>query len=298
MYKEIFGFTEEPFRLTPDPEFFFSSSVHDDAITTLEYAITKRRGLIVLTGEVGTGKTTLIRVLLDKLVDTESALILNPFLSPDEILKAIARDFGIDVDRVSDRGELFDILRNHVINLYRDGKNALIVIDEAQHLSFESLEMIRQISNIEMEDAKLVQVLLSGQAELIKKLNKPEYRQIRQRIAYWIYLKPLNFEDTRNYINYRVHQALKYKRYVFKDAAIKKIYRATRGNPREINQVADLSLMVAASNGRKYVTASDVRKAASEYYRFSSKKRKGFYYFALFVILLVIVIAYVFIWRG
>ncbi len=290
MYEDFFGFTEEPFKLTPDPEFFYSSEIHDDAINTLEYAISKRRGIIVLTGEVGTGKTTLIRVLLDKLVNTEVSLILNPFLSADEILKSIASDFGIQTDQVNDRGELFNLLLQFAVEQYKNGKNSLIIVDEAQHLSFESMEMIRQISNIEMENAKLVQVLLVGQAELIDKLNQPEYRQIRQRIAYWVYLKPLSFEDTRNYINHRVYQALRYRRYIFKDKAIKKIYRATKGNPREINQVGDLALMVAASRGHKYVLPSDVGAAVKEYYKFTKKHPKKLYYFLLFAILIAIII--------
>ncbi len=288
MYEEFFGFTEEPFKLTPDPEFFYSSQEHDEAINVLEYAITKRRGIILLSGEVGTGKTTLIRVLINKLIDTEISLILNPFLSGDEVLKAIAEDFGIDTGKIKDKGELFNRLVQFAVDQYTKGKNTLIIVDEAQHLSFESMEMIRQISNIEMENEKLVQVLLVGQAELIEKLNKPEYRQIRQRIAYWVYLKPLNQEDTQHYINHRVYQALRYRRYVFKDKAIKLIHRATRGNPREINQVADLSLMVAASRGHKTVQPKDVKAAIKEYYRFTNRRSKKLYYFLIFAILIAI----------
>ena len=293
MYKKFFGFLDEPFRLTPDPEFFYSSEIHDDAINTLEYAIDKRKGLMVLTGEVGTGKTTLVRVLLNKLLNTEVSFILNPFLSEEEILRVIAKDFGIDVEKTKNKGDVFSLLIDYTVKLYKNKKNALIIVDEAQHLPFESLEMIRQISNIEMENAKLVQVLLVGQSELIDRLNEDRYRQIKQRIAYWVNLKPLNLAETKNYINFRVQQALKYKRYIFKDSAIRYTYGVTKGNPREINQVADLSLIIAASNSKKKVGLPEMKKAAKEYYKFTKKDRKTVYYFifALILIIFVLIIA-------
>ncbi len=293
MYKKFFGFLDEPFRLTPDPEFFYSSEIHDDAINTLEYAIDKRKGLMVLTGEVGTGKTTLVRVLLNKLLNTEVSFILNPFLSEEEILRVIAKDFGIEVEKTKNKGDVFNLLIDYTVKLYKNKKNALIIVDEAQHLPFESLEMIRQISNIEMENAKLVQVLLVGQSELIDRLNEDRYRQIKQRIAYWVNLEPLNLAETKNYINFRVQQALKYKRYIFKDSAIRYMYRVTKGNPREINQVADLSLIIAASNSKKKVGSPEMKKAAKEYYKFTKKDRKTVYYFifALILIIFVLIIA-------
>lgn len=290
MYKKFFGFLDEPFRLTPDPEFFYSSEIHDDAINTLEYAIDKRKGLMVLTGEVGTGKTTLVRVLLNKLLNTEVSFILNPFLSEEEILRVIAKDFGIEVEKTKNKGDVFNLLIDYTVKLYKNKKNALIIVDEAQHLPFESLEMIRQISNIEMENAKLVQVLLVGQSELIDRLNEERYRQIKQRIAYWVNLEPLNFAETKNYINFRVQQALKYKRYIFKDSAIRYMYRVTKGNPREINQVADLSLIISASNSKKKVGLPEMKKAAKEYYKFTKKDRKTVYYFIFALILIVFVL--------
>ncbi len=290
MYKQFFGFIDEPFRLTPDPEFFYSSEIHDDAISTLEYAINKRKGLVVLTGEVGTGKTTLVRVLVNKLLNTEVSLILNPFLSEEEILKAIARDFNIDVENIKNKGDIFNLLIDYMIKLYKNSKNALIIVDEAQHLSFESLEMIRQISNIEMEDAKLVQLLLVGQSELIDKLNDEKYRQIKQRIAYWIDLKPLSYTETKNYVNFRVQQVLKYKKYIFKDSALRYLYRLTKGNPREINQIADLSLIIAASDNKKKVGRAEMQKAAKEYYRIA-KKDSNLVYYLIFLFILIILIA-------
>ncbi len=290
MYKKFFGFIDEPFRLTPDPEFFYSSEIHDDAISTLEYAIDKRKGLIVLTGEVGTGKTTLIRVLLNKLLNTEISLILNPFLSEKEILRAVAKDFGIEMENTENKGDIFNSLIQYLVHLYKKSRNALIVVDEAQHLSFESMEMIRQISNIEMENAKLVQVLLVGQSELIDKLNDDRYRQIKQRIAYWVNLEPLNYMETKNYVNFRVQQALKYKKYIFKDASLKYLYNLTKGNPREINQVADISLIIAASENKRKVGKNEMKKAAKEYYKFTKKNKKLFYYLLLLLLLIGFVV--------
>ncbi len=271
MYKEFFGFEDEPFRLTPDPDYFYDSEIHDDAIATIEHAINSRRGIIVLTGEVGVGKTTITRVLLNNLINIETSLVLNPFLDENEMLNFIAKDFGLNVDGL-DKGKVFSQLVDFFVSLYKDGKNALIMVDEAQHLSFESMEMLRQISNIELEDAKLVQILFVGQFELVKKLNENRLRQIKQRIAYWINLKPLSYEETKNYISYRVQQALRYKKCLFKENAIRLIYKFTKGNPREINQVCELALIIAASYNKRKVDARSVIEAAREYYKFNKQK--------------------------
>lgn len=271
MYREFFGFNDEPFRLTPDPEFFYSSEEHDDAIKTIEHAVKARRGIVVLVGEVGVGKTTLSRVLLNKLIDTEVCLILNPFLSADEILRYVAKDFGLEIKN-KDRGEVFQDLVEFLVKLYRGKRNALIIVDEAQHLGFEAMEMLRQVSNIEMENAKLVQILLVGQSELIGKLNQDKLRQIKQRIAYWVYLRGLSLEETKAYIEFRVNQALKYRRTIFKDKAIKYIYKLTGGNPREINQLSETCLILAAARSSRKVSPKEVVLAAKEYYKFDRKR--------------------------
>ncbi|AEA34103.1 ExeA family protein [Hippea maritima] len=271
MYKEFFGFDDDPFRLTPDPGFFYSSEEHDDAIKTIEYAIKARKGLFVLVGEVGVGKTTLSRVLLNKLINVEVSLLLNPFLSADETLNYIATDFGLKIEG-KDRGKIFQELVDFFVGLYKSNKNALIIVDESQHMSFESMEMLRQISNIEMENAKLVQILLVGQSELINKLNQDKYRQIKQRVAYWVYLKGLSLEETKAYIEFRTNQALKYRKTIFKDKAIKYIYKLTKGNPREINQLAETCLILAAANKKKKISPKEVVLAAKEYYKFDKKR--------------------------
>jgi general secretion pathway protein A len=289
MYKEFFGFKSEPFNITPDSDLFYCSEQIDEIITVIEYYLQKRRGFLVLTGDVGTGKTVLCRTLLNKLVNFNTTLVLNPFLNEKEILYYICKDFGIIEDNSEiNKGELFHLLTTFFVDTYNEGKNNLIIVDEAQNLSFESFEMIRQISNIEMEDSKLVQILFAGQPELIEKLNKQEYRQLRQRIGTVLELKPFNQTDTFNYINFRVQETMHYKKFLFTSGALKLIHRYTRGVPREINQLSELSLIAAFANNHKIVTKKDVKTASAEYYKkFSQKRDKKFFWFLIAVCLIV-----------
>lgn len=293
MYTEFFGFKDEPFRLTPDPEYFYCSPSHEEAIRVIEYGISSRKGFMMLTGEVGTGKTTLCRVLLNQIVDVETALILNPLLSPSEILRSIVRDFDIPFEEQAGDGALYNLLVEYFTVLYRKGKNALIIVDESQNLMFESLEMIRQISNIEMENAKLVQVLLVGQPELVQKLSGHQYRQLRQRIALKAVLSHFDPNETENYVNYRLQQALRYNKFLFDKDALKLLHKESAGIPRQINQLADLSLLIASSRSRKKVAVSDVVMASTEYYHEElpeeQTKGKAFPYFIGFILLLVLV---------
>ncbi len=292
MYKEFFGFNEEPFRLTPDPDFFYCSPIHDEAIEIIEYGINSRKGFIMLTGEVGTGKTTICRVLLNKLIDIETSLVLNPLLSASEILKSIVADFGIKFDyNETGEGELYNLLAEYFTSLYKKNKNALIIVDEAQNLSFEAFEMIRQISNIEMENVKLVQILLVGQTELPNKLSEHRFRQLSQRISLSTELKNLNYQETENYINFRINQALKYNKYIFTKSAIKLLYKKTHGSPREINQVADHALLIASSNNRKKVIPADINKSFKSYKINSKEKTKLKTNIYLVIIILIIILS-------
>ena len=267
MYKEYFGFTKEPFSLTPDPEYFYSSTSHDEALTVLEYGIKKNKGFMVLVGEVGTGKTLLTRVLIKKIPNLIPVLIINPFLSSDEILTYICRELNLQLPENIDKGEIYYRLQNFLIEEHKKGKTCLIIIDEAQNLPLETFEMIRQLSNIELEDKKLLQILFVGQPELLVVLNKKELRQLKQRISIIVTLKAMDYEDTKNYINFRVNEALRYKKYLFTESAIKRIYKATKGIPRDINKIADLSLLIACSEKSDKVTVRHVNKAIREYFK-------------------------------
>lgn len=292
MYNQFFGFHEEPFKISPDPDYFYLSSSHENAIELLKYGIENKKGFISLVGEVGTGKSTLIRYLLRNLSNMATSLIINPFLSPDELLYSIAKDFGIKTDLCINKGDVYSELSYFLLNNYRAGRNAVIIIDEAQNLTFESFEVVRQISNIELENEKIVQIILAGQTELEKFLLKQELRQLNQRIAIRIKLSNFDFNDTENYIIHRINVAANIRKYIFNASSIKEIHRLTKGNPREINQLCDKSLLIAYAQKSKKVTRSIVKKAARDYYLYDDKIKniKKF-----FLILSIIIFLFIFL---
>lgn len=251
MYNDYFGFTENPFKITPDPDYIYLSLKHEEAIELIEYGIKNRKGFMTLVGEVGTGKSTIVRYLVRKFSDVYVSLILNPFLTPEELLYSIARDFGIDVSMCFNTGDIYSEMSKFLVDCYKNGKNAIVIIDEAQNLNFESFEMIRQLSNIELENDKLLQILLVGQPELEDVLVKENLRQLNQRISIRAKLTNFDQEDTENYINHRISIAAGIRRYIFDKSSIKKIYSYTRGNPREINQLCDISLMIAMADKKR-----------------------------------------------
>lgn len=245
MYLDYFGLKEEPFSLTPDPEFIFMSSQHEAALEVLLYGIRQRKGFLLLAGEIGTGKTTLCREIINRLEnDTIISVVLNPFLSTKALLKAIHKDFGVK----KELGEIDDYLNDlneFLIERSQDGKNALIIIDEAQNLSIESLEMIRLLSNFETDKKKLLQILLIGQPEVEEKLNNYSLRQINQRISVRQSLDKLGFKDVCDYINHRLFVAGSRGNIVFKASALKAIFKCSQGYPRLLNKLCD-RLMLAA----------------------------------------------------
>ncbi len=295
MYNDFFGFNEEPFKITPDPDYMYLSSKHEEALELIEFGIKNRKGFLTLVGEVGTGKSTLIRYLVKKLPDLHISLILNPFLSTDELLYSIAKDFGIDTTLCLNKGDVYSELTKFLVSTYKNGKNAVVIIDESQNLSFESFEMIRQISNIELENDKLLQILLSGQPELETILQKEELRQLNQRISIRATLKNFDFEDTENYIIHRINVAAGIRKYIFDKSAVKKIHSYTKGNPREINQLCDKSLLIAFSENKKKVNDEIVERAARDYYLNIRKKnnvKKIYSYISLIFIIFVLVGVY------
>ncbi len=275
MYKKYFGFQKEPFSITPDTELFYCSKIHEEILEVIEYQLNKRRGFIILTGDTGTGKTLICRTLLNSLHNCEFALILNPFLNATEILYYICKDFGLLNDNEQpNTGELFHILTDFLITTFNKGKNAVIIVDESQNLSLEAFEMIRQISNIELENNKLVQIIFVGQLELLEKINSDRLKQLRQRISTILKLEPLNFEETQNYINFRVQETLKYKKFLFDRAALKTLYKYSKGYPRILNQIAEISLITAYNRNKNRVSKKDVEAASKEYFLSSYKEKK------------------------
>ena len=264
MYKNFFGFKERPFKLVPNPAYLFLSRSHEEALAHLTYAVIQGEGFMEITGEVGTGKTTLCRAFLEHLDnDTKVAYIFNPNLDAVELLKAINDEFSIpsDADNTKD---LIDTLNAFLIEQKTQGKNTILLIDEAQNLTNEILEQLRLLSNLETAKHKLLHIILVGQPELKEKLDSHELRQLRQRISLSCRLTPLNFKDVRNYIQHRINVASGKPGIQFADAAYRSIYNYSKGIPRLINIVCDRALLTAFGLDQKEITQKIVRASIKE----------------------------------
>jgi general secretion pathway protein A len=249
MYSSLYGFREKPFSMTPDPAFLFLSKNHKEAFAHLLYGINSKAGFIELAGEVGTGKTTVLRTLLDQLDQDKyrTALIFNPCLSPLELLQNINREYGIPSSELIN-SKLIDALNEFLLRENAAGRTVVLVVDEAQNLTPVVLEQIRLISNLETEKEKLIQILLVGQPELEEMLTQPEMRQLRQRITVHYYLKPMDYEDTVAYIHHRLAVAGGNGRVAFSKEALKRIFRYSKGLPRLINITCDRALLAGYMN--------------------------------------------------
>src|SRR3989338_3192178 len=264
MYLDFFSLSQLPFQLTPDTHFFYMSSQHEEVIDSLAYGIDQRLGFLVHTGEVGTGKTTTIRALLNRLPSTmETALIFNPLMSMEELLETIATDFGVPIVQRSLRG-LLEALHQFLLQVNTQGRNAVVIIDEAQHLSFETMEMIRLLSNLETESSKLLQIVLAGQPELDHQLSQEAMRQVQQRIQMRFRLTPFTPVQVKDYINWRIRHAGIKACIVFEEKAYKRIHEYTGGIPRVINNLCDKCLMAAYVYDTHVVTKDIVGMAYLE----------------------------------
>lgn len=265
MYCTFYGFRESPFTITPNPRFLFMSEQHREAFAHLLYAVESRAGFVELTGEVGTGKTTLLRTFLNRL-DSEghrTALIFNPSLSSLELLQSINREFGLTWESGS-RMELLQELNNFLLAQKSTGRSVVLVMDEAQNLSPEVLEQIRLISNLETETDKLIQIVLSGQPELLSVLGREELRQLNQRITVRYHLLPMDFESMRRYIDHRMELAGRFRAAEFSTAALKRIYRYSGGVPRLVNIVCDRALLIGFTEEDKVISGGMAAQAITE----------------------------------
>ena len=256
---EFFGLSDEPFRLTPDTNYFYPSLSHKEALKLLAFSLENGDGFALLTGAPGMGKTTLIKKFIENLPDNwQSVVIVSPMLSPDDLIKAVLNDIGIETAS-SEASKNLILLQDYLLNLAKSNKKLLLIIDEAQSLPIDSLEQIRLLSNIETKDAKPLQIILSGQPEL-EKMVKNQIRQLNQRITVRCALKPFNKEETDRYIKFRMAKAggsiniTKFAQF--------KLRRYSRGIPRVINSIMKRSLTIAYSDSRKNIAGSDITSAA------------------------------------
>ncbi|MCF7686659.1 MAG: AAA family ATPase [Cephaloticoccus sp.] len=265
MYQAFYGFQEMPFNITPDPRFLYLSPTHQEALQHLKYGVQERKGFIVLIGEVGCGKTTLCRRFLNE-IDTErfdTALILNPRVTETQMLKAILTELG-ETKLARSQVDLVAQMNRVLLERIDRGRDIVLIIDEAQNLSFAVLEQIRLLSNLETDHQKLLQIVLMGQPELKDVLAQEELRQLRQRILVHYELHPLSLEDTRHYIHHRLTLAGGMGRPVFTPWALRAIHKASKGIPRIVNNLCDKSLLAAFIRDSDEVNYWDARRAARD----------------------------------
>jgi general secretion pathway protein A len=272
MYEQYYGFVQPPFTLAPDPRFLYRSASHEEAITLLIHSIRRKEGFVVLTGDIGTGKTTICRALLEQLdASTFTSLILNPFLSVEELLREVLLDFGV-VSREAVRSgrivnaskhELISTLHEFLLSLMPIKGSAVLIIDEAQHLTPHVLEQIRILSNLETNESKLLQIVLAGQLNLLTVLADAEMRQLDQRVSIRATLKPLNREEMENYIAHRLWVARGSNPVTFDREALDLVHRFTGGVPRIINLLCDRALMAGAADRANRITPGIIQEAAA-----------------------------------
>ena len=264
MYLHFFNLREPPFNLTPDPRFLFLSAQHEEALTHLLYGIHERKGFIEITGEVGTGKTMLCRALLERLDKTVStALIFNSYLTKMELLQGITDDLGLQPRETTSKGYI-DTLNAYLLDEFTAGRNAVVVIDEAQNLESTVLEQLRMLSNLETERGKLLQIILVGQPELHAKLAAPQMRQLEQRIAVRFHIHELTRTETEQYITHRMSVAGAAHTVTWSRRAVRLIHRYTGGIPRRINLLCDRMLMTAFVRETHRVSAAIVRRSVQD----------------------------------
>lgn len=266
IYCDHFGLTREPFNITPDPTFLYLSDSHKEALAQLVYGIKARRGFVVLTGEVGTGKTTLIQCLLDELNGTtKTALIFNMVVSPQDLLRYVCEKFGLVTNQDNHRQlhDYISLLERFLLDSYRNGQNVALIIDEAQNLSTEVLENVRLLSNFETAQDKLLQILLVGQPELGNRLNGADVRQVKQRVALRHHLSPLNRAECEMYIAKRLEIAGG-SMLLFSSAAIAAVHSYSTGIPRLVNILCDNGLLTAYASRKTSVEAAMIGEIARD----------------------------------
>lgn len=264
MYCQFYCLKERPFNVTSDPAFFFLSKQHKEALSHLLYGVTQRKGIIVVTGEIGTGKTTMCRFFLNQLPkNVKTAFILNPYFSEIQLLEAIINDFGLKVKNKSRLSFIWE-LNKFLINESECGNNVVLIIDEAQNLRPQALEQIRLLSNLETEKDKLIQIILMGQPELNRKLDLYELRQLQQRIMVRYHITPIEENELNDYINHRLNIAGSDGNIKFTDETLEAIADFSCGIPRLINIICDRALLAGFAAEKKRIDSQIINKCIEE----------------------------------
>ncbi len=264
MYAEYYGFARAPFDMSPDPSFLYLGEAHREGLATLVYAVNSGKGFVMLTGEVGTGKTTLLHALLQQLDSTtNSAFIFNPRLDPMGFFRVLFEELDIGPP-CETKAEYLLALNHYLIRKLAANERVLLIVDEAQNLSTEMLEEIRLLSNLETPTSKLIQIMLVGQPELKDLVDQPELRQLRQRIALRHHLRPFNEGEVVEYVKERLAKAGYTGRGIFKKKTLRELYRITGGTPRLINNICDGTLLLGYAREESVLGPEAVREVAND----------------------------------
>ncbi|MCP4670995.1 MAG: AAA family ATPase [Desulfobacula sp.] len=264
MYKQFYGFQEKPFNLVPNPAYLFLSSKHANALTFLEYGLTEKIGFVMLTGEIGIGKTTIVRYLLNQIEsDMDVAVIFNTNVLSDDLINLILSEFEIEYNENISKAKALEILYEFLIEKYAKGRKVLLIIDEAQNLTKEVLEEIRMLSNLQTDEEMLLQIMIVGQPELRDKISDPKLEQFAQRIAVSYHLSAMTLDETGEYIAYRTKKAGG-NQDLFSLNSVKKIFEISNGIPRTINLLCDASLVYGYADEKEQIDSSVIDQVVQE----------------------------------
>jgi general secretion pathway protein A len=298
MYRQFYRLREKPFEITPDPNFLFLSESHREALAHLVYAARERKGFTVITGEVGTGKTTLVQAFLGQLNGkVRTAYIFNPKLSSTDFIRYIVEDLGIKEEKHT-KGQYIAQLHNALLDYYSRDEQVILIIDEAQSLPTPLLEEVRLLTNLETPKSKLLQVMLIGQPELNQVLNSHEFRQLKQRVGLRFHMQPLSEEDTQKYIEKRLTTAGAADTRLFSAKALKAIFNYSQGVPRLINIVCDNALLAGYATSQKIIGDRTIKEVIRQLEGKPGREGKNYYGVVIGVIIGLLILTGLTLWWG